>query len=119
VRDTADMLLDRRRVVTRDDEHAPKIRFCFRRVGLWCDQCGFPSDPMDVRFTPPVYQQGRKAAEAIPTVSLDLTAHEGFPALWQLGRAADPSNSTLTTVAAPFKKRGIIHVSMKRGVIMM
>jgi hypothetical protein len=37
-----------------------------------------------------------------------------------LRSAADRSNSTLTTVATPFKKRGIIHVDMKRrGVITM
>ena len=40
-----------------------------------------------------------------------------FPPSGNLRRATDPSNSTLTTAAAPFKKRGIIHVDMKRGVI--
>jgi hypothetical protein len=27
----------RRRVLTRDGQHAPQIRFCFPRVELWCD----------------------------------------------------------------------------------
>ena len=100
----------------RNGEHAPKYASAFAASG-WVTSAIL----LAIRRMPAsrhlCISRDANAAEAIRTVSLELKAHRAFPRSGSLRRAPDRSNSTLTTVAAPFKKRGLIHGDIKRAVI--